>query len=101
MLDVHPPHQAAHTWTDFFIHIAIIVVGLLIALGLEQTVEHVHLRHDLNETRVALKREQRENETLWAQDEHGWRTVFVELKNNLIVLQYLRLHPGTSQNQLP
>jgi len=22
MLDVHPPHEAAHTWKDFFIHIA-------------------------------------------------------------------------------
>jgi len=33
MLDVHPPHEAAHTWKDFFIHIATIVVGLLIAIG--------------------------------------------------------------------
>ena len=45
MLDVHPPHEAAHTWPDFFIHIATIVVGLLIAVGLEQTVEYVHHRH--------------------------------------------------------
>jgi len=22
MLDVHPPHHAAHTWRDLFIHIA-------------------------------------------------------------------------------
>ena len=42
MLDVHPPHQAAHTWKDFFIHIATIVIGLLIAIGLEQTVEMIH-----------------------------------------------------------
>ena len=33
MLDVHPPHHAATTWRDFFIHIATIV------LGLEQTIE--------------------------------------------------------------
>ena len=32
MLDVHPPHEAAHTWKDFFIHIATICVGLLIAV---------------------------------------------------------------------
>ncbi len=38
MLDVHPPHKAAHTFKDFFIHIATIVIGLLIAVGLEQTV---------------------------------------------------------------
>ena len=56
MLDVHPPHQAAHTWRDFFIHIATISVGLLIAIGLEQSVEAMHrlherhiLEHDLRE----------------------------------------------------
>ena len=32
MLDVHPPHHAANTWRDFFIHIATIVIGLLIAI---------------------------------------------------------------------
>jgi hypothetical protein len=57
MIDVHPPHQATHTWTDFFIHIATIVVGLLIAIGLEQTVEWVHHRHQLAEVRTALDQE--------------------------------------------
>jgi len=42
MLDVHPAHHAATTWRDFFIHITTIVLGLLIAIGLEQTVEAVH-----------------------------------------------------------
>ena len=48
MLDVHPPHQAAHSWKDFLIHIATICVGLLIAIGLEQTVEafHHHLQRE-------------------------------------------------------
>src|ERR1017187_10104742 len=36
MLDIHPAHHAASTWRDFFIHIATIVLGLLIAIGLEQ-----------------------------------------------------------------
>ena len=36
MLDVHPAHHAANTWRDFFIHIATIVLGLLIAVSLEQ-----------------------------------------------------------------
>ena len=43
-LDVHPAHHAATTWRDFFIHIATIVLGLLIAVGLEQRVEHFHHR---------------------------------------------------------
>jgi hypothetical protein len=42
MLDVHPPHEAVHTWKGFLIHIAAIAIGLLLALGLEQTVETVH-----------------------------------------------------------
>jgi hypothetical protein len=52
MLDVHPAHHAAATWRDFLIHIATIVIGLLIAVGLEQGVEalhHSHQRRDLTE----------------------------------------------------
>lgn len=53
MIDVHPAPHAAHSWRDFFIHIATIAIGLLLALGLEQTVEHfhrLHQRHSLEET---------------------------------------------------
>jgi hypothetical protein len=57
MLDVHPPHEAAHTWKDFLIHIATIVIGLLIAVGLEQTVEALHHRHQLHELRDALQQD--------------------------------------------
>ena len=32
MLDVHAPHANVHTWKDFLIHIAIITIGLLIAI---------------------------------------------------------------------
>ena len=78
MLDVHPPHQAAHTWTDFFIHIATIVVGLLIAIGLEQAVERVHLQYALREARESLESERRTNEKDWAEDERDWRRVFSE-----------------------
>jgi hypothetical protein len=57
MLDVHPPHEAAHTWKDFLIHIATIVVGLLIAIGLEQTVEYFHHRHQLHQLHEDLHAE--------------------------------------------
>ena len=36
MIDIHPPHHAATTRRDFFIHIDTIVIGLCIAVGLEQ-----------------------------------------------------------------
>jgi hypothetical protein len=57
MLDVHPQHEAAHTWKDFFIHIATIVVGLIIAVGLEQTVEAIHHHHQRRELEENLHRD--------------------------------------------
>jgi hypothetical protein len=57
MLDVHTPHHAAGTWRDFFIHIATICVGLLLAIGLEQSVEAVHRQRERNELRESLRRE--------------------------------------------
>ena len=53
MLDVHPAHHAATSWKEFFIHIATIVLGLLIAVGLEQTVEYIHHRNEVADTREA------------------------------------------------
>jgi hypothetical protein len=57
MLEVHAPHEATHTWRDFFIHIATIVVGLIIAVGLEQTVEAVHRHHEAAALREDLHAE--------------------------------------------
>jgi hypothetical protein len=54
MLDVHPPHTPTHTWKDFFIHIATIVVGLIIAVGLEQSVELIHQHNERAELRRSL-----------------------------------------------
>jgi hypothetical protein len=51
MIDIHPPHKSDHTWTDFFIHIGTIILGILIALGLEQSLEDLHRRHQLHELR--------------------------------------------------
>jgi hypothetical protein len=45
MLDVHPAPHAASNWREFLVHILTIVIGLLIAIGLEQTVVHFHEQH--------------------------------------------------------
>jgi hypothetical protein len=57
MLDVHPPHAPTHTWKDFFLHIATITVGLLIAVSLEQTVELFHRHHQREQLREDLNHE--------------------------------------------
>jgi hypothetical protein len=57
MLDVHPPHETTHNWKDFFIHIATICVGLLIAISLDQTVEYVHRVREGRDLRESLAHE--------------------------------------------
>ena len=61
MLDVHPPHHPTRSWTDFFIHIATITVGLLIAVGLEQTVEAIHHHQQRRELELQLHHETQRN----------------------------------------
>ena len=96
-MDVHAPHESVHTWKSFFIHIAIITIGLLIAICLEKTVEYFHHRHQAREGVAGLLREVNENrETLqkdtkineWAERQH---------RADLGVLRRLRagtLRPG-------
>jgi hypothetical protein len=47
MLEIHPAHHAASTWREFFIHIATIVLGLLIAVGLEQMEKYFHCHQEV------------------------------------------------------
>jgi GTPase SAR1 family protein len=101
MLDVHPAHHAASTWKDFFIHIATIVLGLLIAVGLESLVEQIHHHHQVTETRGLLRDEREGNKKNFADLASDWRGNTALLRNNLLVLDYLRQHPGTPEEKLP
>ncbi len=101
MLDVHPPHQAAHTWKDFFIHIATIVVGLLIAIGLEQTVEYVHHQRQVAETRRELQHERMLNRQRFQLLEENLEQFAPNLKQEGDLLTWLRLHPHAPSSQWP
>jgi hypothetical protein len=101
MLDVHPAHHAASSWKEFFIHIATIVLGLLIAVALEQTVEYFHHRREVAEVREELRGEREANKDSFKRETANWRWETAELENNLMVLAYLKQHPGTPDEKLP
>lgn len=101
MLDVHPVHGSVSGWRDFLLHILIVAIGLLLALGLGQTVEFLHHRYQVLETRRALQQERADNRHTFAQQTRAWRWWVAELKNDLIVFQYLQQHPGTPREKLP
>jgi type II secretory pathway pseudopilin PulG len=101
MLDVHPPHTPTHTWRDFLIHIATIVIGLLIAVGLEQSVEYFHHRAEAKEAREALRLERETNHSRYRRNTDSFRRFKAAVRNNLSVLVYLKQHPGTPEQALP
>lgn len=68
MLDVHAPHQAVHSWKAFFVHIAAISIGLLLALGLEATAGWVHHRHEAHQARELLRQEVDRNRLILKDD---------------------------------
>ena len=100
MLEVHPAHHAASSWKEFFIHIATIVLGLLIADGLEQAVEYFHHRREVA-VREELRGEREANKESFTSETTHWRWETAELENNLMVLAYLQKHPGTPDEKLP
>lgn len=61
-MDIHKP-KAAHSWRKFIIEIGTITCGILIALALDQVVEQIHWRHEVETERVALHDEARETVT--------------------------------------
>jgi hypothetical protein len=101
MLDVHPAHHAANTWRDFFIHIATIVIGLLIAVGLEQTVEYIHHRRLVAETREALRVEEEQNRRRFALETKWFIHITPRMQTNIQVLLYLRDHPHAPASTWP
>ena len=50
-MEIHAPEGPVHSFKDFLIHISIVTLGILIALGLEGLREAVHNRHLVRETR--------------------------------------------------
>jgi hypothetical protein len=86
MLEAHAPHEPIHTWKAFFIHIATIVVGLLIAVGLERGVEYLHHRHQLADARIELAQEIAENSKVTAKNREGLGKFKEQLDANMALL---------------
>lgn len=70
IMDIHKP-KAARSFREFLVEIGTIVIGILIALGLEQAIEVIHERKIADEAREAVRAEVREN--LWWLEVRGRR----------------------------
>ena len=95
VLDVHPPHEAAHSWRDILIHLATITVGLFIALSLEGCVEWQHHRHLVREARENIRTEIRDNQRDLRNALNEIHKEQAQVKANIQGLKTLRNKPGT------
>jgi hypothetical protein len=91
-MDVHAPHEPVHTWKDFAIHLAIVTIGLFIALMLEAGVEHLHNRHLLHQAEANLDAELVDNRKILAADEKQVDGVAKEIAANIAVLETMKAH---------
>jgi len=83
MIDVHPAPHAALSPREFLIHIATIVIGIIIAIGLEQAVETIHHRHQGERLEAALRQEALTNRRLIAYDTDSVNEVRRNIRLNM------------------
>lgn len=55
-MDIHKP-KPWHGWPEFLKEFGTIVLGVMVALGAEQAVEWVHVQHQIEDARAALREE--------------------------------------------
>jgi hypothetical protein len=60
-MEIHTPDAPVHSVRDFIVHLLMISLGVLIALGAEGIVEAVHHHHVVEQARANLISEMREN----------------------------------------
>jgi hypothetical protein len=101
MIDIHPPHHGALTRRDFFVHLFIVILGILIAIGLEQAVEYFHHRHQLAEARRELATEYKINLAVYRTQRAEFNRFLPLLQRNIAILMYLRAHPGAPPSSWP
>jgi hypothetical protein len=99
VIDVHPPHEPIHGWRDFFLHLATITIGLLIALSLEGLVEWQHHRHLVHEAEASLYTEIKSNESRLASVLDDVRKQQATLKQDVVILDQLIKDPKSNTHQ--
>ncbi len=76
-MELHPM-EGVHNWKQFLVHMVIVVLGVCIAIGLEQAVEKIHHVHQRHEFEAQLREEGQSNQKIvesdvrWLDAQVGW-----------------------------
>jgi hypothetical protein len=98
-LDVHAPHEPIHSWKDFLLHLVIISVGLLIAVGIEGLVE-LHREHKLvAEARATMREEIQHNADQMKEAVVNLDRQAATMKKNIETLTRIQENPKDKESQ--
>lgn len=100
MLDVHLPHGKLLGVRDFFLHLCIITIGLLIALSLEGLVEHELHRHLAREAEAGLRAEIANNEHEMGHRRQQIKDGHKQLEADVKALAEMRAHPHAKRGPM-
>ena len=94
-MDIHPPTGPVESLKDFFTHLLIVTVGILIALSLEGLLEWRHHRELADEARTNIMSEIRANE----KDLQAFLNAVPEIrKNQMAALDAVQGVPGRGKS---
>jgi hypothetical protein len=96
----HPEH-AIHTWRDFLIHMGTVCLGLLLALGLEQSVEALHRHHERLQLEEDVRAEAEHNVAILQKHLDVNIPNLLYYRNELIAVRSAAVHNGFVDVTLP
>ncbi len=88
-MEIHAPHHPIMSVREFLVHLAMVTLGILIALGLEQSVEVYHHRELAQEARANMLTELSENKKELESHLSGLPKLQKDRENDLAVVNQL------------
>ena len=99
-MDIHPVHGPVHTVREFFVHLLIVTLGILIALSFEGLLEWRHHRSLVREARDNLALEIADNKKTIDDDLPKIAASEEQLKHTISVVQNLETTHSSPQGTL-
>lgn len=96
-MEVHAPHGPVNSWKEAIVHILIVTVGILIALGLDGLRETIHEHYLVQDARGSFRAELESNRENLLGEMSGVKELNGELASIIADLPALQQHP----DQLP
>ena len=100
-MEVHPPGHPIHTVREFLIHMLAIVLGLLIAIGLEQSVEGLHRLHERHQLEADMRAEAATNAGILSTHLDVNIPELVQYRADLVAVRVAVPHAGYVDVALP